>query len=606
MRSPEEKHRIVLSVLRGEMSMAEAARREGISKATIEKWRNQLLQDALLNAANPSPSGREAALATEVDHLRAALGEAEAVGELGDEGREANPIRYLAAVRHHWLLVVAIVLLAAGSAVAYSVFAAKQYEARADILVTPLSSTDSSLDGLNVLQESGDSSSSSVLTEARLIKTPQVADAVLSQLGLKMSRRDLLDAIAVEPVSQANVLSIVATAPTATQAAQIANAFTAEVISERNERFQAEITQRLQRLRLLLAAAKPSSTSEAAALQTQIATLTPFLGEPDPTLRLASRAVPPTAPASPRVVISVAVATIAALLLGLGVAVGLETLKTRVDSEDELLFTHRLPILARVPWMRHTDVNDYLAGRSQIPEEARDAYRLLRENLATAGPTGHFPRTILITSAIRGEGKTISTLNLAITLAGAGLKVIAVDGDLRHPMLASVFGVASRGQGFADIFMKDDPLEPALVTVPGYADRIRLVLGNPGDALVSLLEPHRIRRGLERLTHEADVIIVDSPTLTEVPGDALTLAALVEAVLVVTRLGYTRPDELFDLRRRLAYRRIAPLGFIVTARRPRRGLYGFLRRDGREGRALKPVADAGNRGFDASTEQGQV
>ena len=150
---------------------------------------------------------------------------------------------------------------------------------------------------------------------------------------------------------------------------------------------------------------------------------------------------------------------------------------------------------------------------------------MLRANLATAGPAGGFPRTILMTSTSRGEGKTMSTLNLAITLAAAGASVIAVDADFRRPMLATVFGVASRGNGFADVFMNDAPLEHALVAVPGHGDRIRLVLGSVEDAnLVDLLEPDRIRRGLERLAREADVLVIDSPALTEV-ADALTLAA---------------------------------------------------------------------------------
>ena len=147
-----------------------------------------------------------------------------------------------------------------------------------------------------------------------------------------MSQRALLDAVAVDPVSQANILSIVATAPTAQQAAKIANAFADEIIHERTVRFQSQLIQRLERLRVILrdTEGKPGSTQEAAALQGEIAKLSPLLGEPDPTLHVASRAAPPYAPFSPRPVLSVLIALFASLLLGLGAALGLEMLNPRV------------------------------------------------------------------------------------------------------------------------------------------------------------------------------------------------------------------------------------------------------------------------------------
>lgn len=507
---------------------------------------------------------------------------------LGEEPREATPARYLEALRRRWPVVVFGVVAAVGAATAFSTVAPKRYEASADILVTPISSNDDSLLGFNVLRESADPSRS-VLTAARLVKTPPVADGVRARLGLAMSRRALLDAVAVKPVGQANILSIVAKAATASQAAGVANAFADEFIRQRTKQFQAQLARRLDRLtsRLRATANSPSDASEREALQGELAALTPLLGEPDPTLHLASRAVPPQAPASPRPVLSVVIALLASLLLGSAAAIGLEMLHPRVNREDELLFVHRLPVLARVPRMRRKRVHDYLAGRGQLPGEAWEAYRMLRANLATAGPAGDFPRTILVTSAIRGEGKTMSALNLATTLASAGATVIVVDGDLRHPMLATVFGVALRGNGFADIFMSDAPLERALVPAPGHGDRIKLVLGSPDDAhLVDLLEPDRIQRGLERLRHEADVIVIDSPAVTEV-ADALTFADAVEAVLIVTRLGHTRREELAELRGMLAYRGIAPTGFIVTTRRARRpGGYDYVTRPEK---MVKPV-----------------
>ena len=78
-KSVEDKNRIVLAVLRGEISIAEAARREGISQVSISKWRDQFLaggKHALAEGARHGPSGREQALQVEIEELTSAVGEA--------------------------------------------------------------------------------------------------------------------------------------------------------------------------------------------------------------------------------------------------------------------------------------------------------------------------------------------------------------------------------------------------------------------------------------------------------------------------------------------------------------------------------------------------
>lgn len=604
LRTPEEKLRIVLAVVRGEVTVAQAARQEGISETTIKRWRAQFLDGglgALAQAAEPSASAQAAA----VDDPQVVSPDPATAGVFGADRGERGGAWYVEAIRQHWRLIVVIVAVGVGSAIVYSAVAPKRYQAGADILVTPISSTDNSLVGFNLLQASADPTTS-VLTEARLVKSREAADAVRARLGLATSQRALLDAVAVDPVSQANILSIVATEPTAVQAARIANAFADEIIRERSQQFQAQLVRRLNRLKAALPGATPA---ESAALQGAIVALSPLLGEPDPTLHIAGRATPPYAPSSPpRLVVSVLIAFFSSLLLGVGVALGLEKLNPRVDSEHELLDVASLPVLARVPRMHRKQVHEYLAGRSPLPEEAWNAYHMLRGNLATAGSAGSFPRTILMTSAIRGEGKTMSSSSLAISLATAGTRVVAVDADLRAPMLATVFGVTPRGTGFADVFMNEAPLERALQPVTGHGDLIRLVPGSPDAShQAGLLEPHQIQRGLERLKHEADVIIIDSPALTEV-ADALTFAGEVEAVLVVTRLGYTRPEDLSEIGRMLAFRNIVPRGFIVTTRRLRRaGGYSRASRTGRAAKILRQVpGTAKARSLSADPKQGQA
>jgi receptor protein-tyrosine kinase len=195
--------------------------------------------------------------------------------------------------------------------------------------------------------------------------------------------------------------------------------------------------------------------------------------------------------------------------------------------------------------------------------------------LTGAGPDGGYPRTILVTSAIPGEGKTMTSVNLAITMALTGVKVILIDADLRRPMIATVFGAAARSNGFGLLLLGNASPELALLEAPGTPN-LQLLLSNPEHAhLVDMLQRDRLEAVLEQLQEYAEVIIIDSPPLTEV-GDALPLADVADTVLVAVRLGRSRRDKLDELRRALAQRGVAPAGFVVTtARRNRKPTYGY-------------------------------
>jgi non-specific protein-tyrosine kinase len=492
--------------------------------------------------------------------------------------------RYLQALREHWLLIALLVVVAVGAAAAYALTAEKRYEAGVDVLVLPVQGDDETFIGIPVLRESG-VQARSVLTAARLIETPQVAELVKEELNLSRTPRGLLASIEATPLEQSSIVNVKAESGSAEGAANLANAFAGALIEQQTEQFQAALASVVERLEALLAAtpADARARGESVAIEQRLAELKPLLGAPDPTLRIASAAVPPEQQSWPRPVLSVAVALVAALLLGFGAALALSLLNPRVNREDELLLGHRLPILTRVPRMRRDTVRAYLTEGEPLPGDVREAYRTLRASIATAGPEGDFPRTILVTSASPAEGKTMTSVNLAITIAQAGSQVILVDGDLRRPMVASVFGLPVRQHGFASLLVGETTPEAALVPAPGHRG-LRLLPASPEQAhLVDLLDPRRVESALAELRQLADVIVIDSPPLTEV-ADALPLAEAAEAVLVAVRLGRTRRDRLTELRRVFARRGIAPLGFVVTLRRrSRRGgvYYGSEPRDKR-------------------------
>ena len=479
--------------------------------------------------------------------------------------------QYLAAVRARWLLIVSIVAVAVTAAVLLSALAEQRYEAKADVLVTPIEAGDETFIGINLLREG--SQSRSVLTAAHLVATPQVAERAKEELNFDGTPEELLKRVDVQPQEQSNILTIVGKATTAEGAAEIANAFAQSLIGLRTETFQDELDSVVERLEARLDAIPESeqASPEAVALSQRLGELGALDGANDPTLQMTSEAIPPADPVWPRPVLSIAVALLAGLLVGIGLAVALELVNPRVKDEDELLLEQRLPILGRVPRMGKKTVRSYLTGKEPLPGDVREAYRTLRANLAVAGPDGTFPDTILVTSAVPGEGKTMTATNLATSLANSGLRVVLADGDLRRPMVGTLFGVPASRANFAGVLFGTVRVEDALVPVPAFGDRLRLLPAHhEHGGLPDLLQADRVAHVLAELRLYADVVVIDSAPITQV-ADALILADAVDAVLVAVRLGHTPREELGRTRAMLAQRGITPAGFVVTMRRRSRG-----------------------------------
>lgn len=509
----------------------------------------------------------------------------------GDEGERG--VGYLVALRQHWLLIALVVVAAVAAAIVYSKMAEPRYEAESDVLVTPISGEDATFTGIPLIRESGESRA--VLTVARLIETPPVAGAAKAELRSDLSAPELLESIEVTPQEQSTIVTIVGKASSGSEAARIANAFATALVRERTKVFQEALDTVIKRSEARVASIPQSDRAlgEAAGIQQRIDALSSLAGEQDPTLQVATQAVAPTEPVWPKPALSVAVALLAGLMLGIGLAIALEIVGPRIKREDELVLEQRLPILARVPRMKRKVAHGYLRGEQALPHDVREAYRMLRATLATAAKEG-FPRAILVTSAMPGEGKTMTSVNLAISIARTRQKVILVDGDMRRPMVGTALGMGARPVGLADVLRDRATAEDALVEAPGGEKHLRLLLSNPeGLSVDDLLRSDRVDRVLEELEELADVIVVDSPALTEV-SDALALADAADATLVVVRVGRTRRDKLIELRRMLSQRKVSPFGFVVTTNmRSRR--HGYYRPPERDPLDVRKRSDARRR-----------
>jgi protein-tyrosine kinase len=167
---------------------------------------------------------------------------------------------------------------------------------------------------------------------------------------------------------------------------------------------------------------------------------------------------------------------------------------------------------------------------------AAEQYRALRTRLAHAEGSSTL-RTILVTSPQKGEGKSVTSANLALTMAQElQRRVIIVEADLRKPSMQQLFGLPP-GPGLADYLCGGCELSEVMKYLPDY----NLTVIPAGDAPANpaeLLGSTAMRRLLDHLRTRFDRVILDTPPVLPL-ADVAVLAPIVDGALLVVRAGMT-------------------------------------------------------------------
>jgi len=181
----------------------------------------------------------------------------------------------------------------------------------------------------------------------------------------------------------------------------------------------------------------------------------------------------------------------------------------------------------------HRGVPLRLVTETDPRSAASEAFRALRTNIQFAG-LDHPCRSIVITSASAGEGKTTTVANFGLVAAQGGARVCLVDSDLRRPALHRLFGLENT-YGLTTALVEDVPFEKAC-----RASRIPnlfvLTSGPPAPNPAELVGSKRMKDLLEGAYSTFDLIICDSPPVVSV-ADGVALAAQCDGVLLVVRSG---------------------------------------------------------------------
>lgn len=260
--------------------------------------------------------------------------------------------------------------------------------------------------------------------------------------------------------------------------------------------------------------------------------------------QLLAPAAVPSRPFEPSVARSGLLGLTVGLMLGLGLAVLLDYLDNRIRGHDDLeQVSGNLPVVGLVPmlpgWRNHKAA--HVASLEEPTSGAAEAYRALRTSIQFLGLDRSL-RTLQITSALSGEGKTTTLVNLAVALARAGQRVVVVDCDLRRPRVHEFFGL-DPSIGFTSVLVGDVALSEALQRVPDVDGLLVLASGpvppNPSEVLSG-------RRTIEILTTlqaDADVVLIDSPPVLPV-SDATALSTRVDGTLIVVNANSTHRKQL--------------------------------------------------------------
>jgi succinoglycan biosynthesis transport protein ExoP len=262
---------------------------------------------------------------------------------------------------------------------------------------------------------------------------------------------------------------------------------------------------------------------------------------------IAEAATEPHAPVKPNAPLDLAFG----LLLGLAAGVGLALLREQLDDTvrdlDEVARLVEAPVLGMVPVFERRDGAPTLRVTGS-PGRALEAYRALRYSLGFVVP-GTGSRVVLVTSAGPLEGKSTTSINLAIAASLSGRRVVLVDGDLRRPSLQRTLRLEGL-RGLTDVLAGEAKLEDSIQRLPN-ADLQVITAGTRAPNPTELLDSAAMQRTMQQLRQQADLIVLDSPPLLSV-ADSLVLAGFTDAVLMVCVPGSSHRRALRRARLLLA------------------------------------------------------
>ena len=207
-------------------------------------------------------------------------------------------------------------------------------------------------------------------------------------------------------------------------------------------------------------------------------------------------------------------------------------------------------------------VDPHIVSATDPKSPIAEQYRILRTNLQSLRMRPG-SKVLVVTSAVHGEGKSVTAINLALTLSRQeNLKVVLVDADLRKGSIRKWLGLEDRSEGLSAVLARGGELNGSLMKLQAPPLTV-LPAGAHPEAPAELLESSNMKRLLATLKTQFDVVVIDAPPVLPV-ADPGILAAQADGVLMVVRAGKTQRKTVSQAQALLVQMKANILGCILT------------------------------------------
>jgi succinoglycan biosynthesis transport protein ExoP len=428
--------------------------------------------------------------------------------------------QYLSVLRKQWPLVLISCLLGGLLGAGVAMVQQPMYSGQLQLFV----STSARMQDPIQLNQGGTFSQERVKSYVDVVTSPLITNPVIDQLNLPYTTDQLAEAVTVGAAPDTVLLDIIVRDSSPERAAAIANAIGAEFSRTVNQ-LETAPGQRYVPVKV--------SVTRAATVNRE--------------------------PVTPRPKLYVALGVAGFFVLGIGVAVARQSIDRTIRTTEQAAEISSAPIVATIAEDSEARTHPLLGDETSLRRV--EEFGHLRTNIRFSSPD-HRLTSVAVVGSMPDEGKTATAANLAIALARAGEQTVLIDADLRRPRVADLFGLPS-APGLSSVLAGTTTIEHALYQWRSDLPLRVLTSGpvppNPGE----LLDAQRLRQVVEYFTDQGVVVIVDTPPLLPFT-DGAVIARATDGVLLVTRIGATKADQLEAAVRSLQTVGARVLGFVAS------------------------------------------
>lgn len=298
--------------------------------------------------------------------------------------------------------------------------------------------------------------------------------------------------------------------------------------------------------------------------------------------RVISPAIAPLEPVRPNKPLTIVMALLGTLVLGVLIAFVRESFDNTLKSSDDVERMLQLPLLGAIPKLKGKNNGPLELGRTFLDTDInfdsssfKEAIRTIRTGITLSAQFKPH-KMLMVTSAVSGEGKSVTALNLAYAF-GQLDQVLLVECDLRRPTLGARLKIPADMPGISDLLTNDARLEDCIVYPE--SDKIQFITaGTVSSNPLELLSSPAFTALIMQLRHDYDLVILDCPPVLPI-SDATVIASKVDAAIFVARAGSTPMEQIKAGLEKLRDTNVAVVG-VVANRLNSPGVYAAQRSNG--------------------------